>query len=158
MIRIEDSDMTFERVYDSPFTPDDEAIRKANCLIIPNIEFRKGVEYSYSEYAEDILTYMKENGLNIDIAATDEIFQPIEMHSLLIDLGVFLVMDVSLPILINLSSSYIYDKLKQWHNKDAEVRVEYIDQKEDGSSKSIKYSGPAKDFDSIIEAIKKLEK
>ena len=157
MIRIEDTDITFEGVYNSSYAPKDEDIRKADYLIIPYRNFRDGVDYSYSEYAEDVLTYMKEKGINIDIAATNEGFQPIEMHSLLLDLGAFLMMDVNLPLFINLTSSYIYDKLKYWHNKDADIHVEFISQKKNGSSKSITYSGPAKEFDSVIKSIEKLD-
>ena len=157
MVEIQDTNITFKSVYDSPYTPQDEAIKEADCLIIPYENIRPNVEYSYSEYAEELLEYIREKQeIIIDIAATDDVYEPLEMHSMLLELGKFLVMDTSFSILLNLVSSFIYDKLKQFHTKDAEVHVEYIVQKTDGSSKSINYTGPASEFDTIRESVQEL--
>ena len=41
-------------------------------------------------------------------------------------------------------------------NENVNVRVEIIAQDEKGTSKSIKYDGPASDFDTVKEAVNKV--
>lgn len=162
MLKISDSDISFEAVYNSDYIPNTEEIKNSNLLILPYHNFREGVEYCFSEYASEVLQYIKENGskdVTADIAISDDKYQAIEMHSVLLALGIFLTTSVVLPITVNILSSYIYDKVKAMHKSQEEVnvRLKLISQSKNGKSKSIEYDGPASKFSDVIDAVKKLE-
>jgi hypothetical protein len=159
MIDIKKSDITFDKVYNDEYSPRDVEFRKANCLILPYKNFRDGVDYCFSEYAQEVLQYSKENPCDdiiMDIAATDENYKVIEMHSVLLQIGIFVASSIILPSVINLVTSYAYDKIKQLHHKkeDVEVRVTYISILPDGTSRALNYVGPA---DKIEEITQRLE-
>ena len=61
MITIKKSNITFDIVYKEEYVPKDENFKKANCLILPYKNFREGVDYCFSEFAQEVLQYSKEN-------------------------------------------------------------------------------------------------
>ena len=155
------SDLTFEALYASEFVPDDPALKEANLLLVPYHNYYPNIEYCFGEYSEEFLRYVKEHNdgtIKADIAISDEKYQPLEIHSLLLDIGIIIVKNAILPITLSLLSNYIYDKIKSFHEKkeNVNVRVEIVSQSTDGSSKSIKYVGPASDFDTMNDAINKI--
>lgn len=162
-IKIEEkaSDLTFESIYESEFVPDDPAIREANLLLVPYHNYHPKVEYCFGEYSEEFLRYVKEHNdgkIKADIAISDEKYQRLEIHSLLLDVGIIIVQNALLTIAFNLLSSYIYDKIKSIHEKkeNVNIRVEIVSQSTDGSSRSIKYEGPASGFDTVNDAVNKI--
>ena len=161
MIEIKNSEITFETIYKSPYAPSDSTIKDANLLLIPYQNIREGIEYCFTEYAEEFLGYINQSGekaVKADIAITDDKYQVLEMHSLLLDIGKIILVNGVLPIALNLLSNFIYDKIKKLHEekKNVEVRVEIISQSEDSGSKSIRYVGPASEFESIKESVKEI--
>lgn len=160
-IEVRESNVTFETVYKSDYAPKDEKFRQANCLILPYENFRSGVDYCFSEYAQEVLEYSRDNSdLNMDIAATDDNYKVIELHSLLLQVGIFVASSIVLPVVVNVVSSFVYDKIKKLHEKkeDVEVRVTFISVNADGTSKQISYDGPADKLETAISAIKELPK
>ena len=160
MITIKKSNITFDSVYKEEYVPKDENFRKANCLILPYKNFREGVDCCFSEYAQEVLQYLKENSdgkILMDIAATDENYQEIELHSLRLQVGIFITTNILLPF-VGLVSNYVYDKVKRLHRKESEVEVhvEYICEMPDGSSKSLNYEGPADKLGEITKNLKQL--
>ena len=160
MITIKKSNITFDSVYKEEYVPKDENFRKANCLILPYKNFREGVDCCFSEYAQEVLQYLKENSdgkILMDIAATDENYQEIELHSLRLQVGIFIT-NILLPFVVGLVSNYVYDKVKRLHRKESEVEVhvEYICEMPDGSSKSLNYEGPADKLGEITKNLKQL--
>ena len=161
MITIQKSNITFDSVYKEEYVPKDENFKKANCLILPYKNFREGVDYCFSEFAQEVLQYSKENSdgnVLMDIAATDDSYREIELHSLLLQIGIFAASSVLLPAVVNLVSSYVYDKIKKLHRKesDVEVRVTYISVLPDGSSRALNYEGPADKLGEITKNLKQL--
>lgn len=161
MIIIQKSDITFGSVYKEEYVPKDESFKRANCLILPYKNFRDGVDYCFSEYAREVLEYLKENpdgNILMDIAAADEYYQTIELHSLHLKVGIFVTTSILLPVVVNLVSNYVYDKIKSLHRKESEVEVyvEYISELPDGSSISLNYEGPADKLGEITKNLKKL--
>lgn len=160
MIFENDSNVTFEKVYESPFSPNNSEIKDANMLLLPYKDFREGVEYCFTEYAAEFLHYLKSNddGVIADIAICDEKYCVIEMHSLLLDIGIFIATNVVVSAAVNILSNFVYDKIKSLHEKkeNVNVRVEIIVQNDNGTSKSIKYDGPASDFDSVRSTVEKM--
>ena len=161
MLDITESSITFEAIYSSEYVPNDPSIKEANLLIIPYHNYRPDVEYCFGEYSEEFFRYIKDNAseeLCADIAIDDEKYQCTEMHSLLLDIGKFIVCNVVLGFAINLLSSFVYDKIKRMHEKKerVNVRVEIIAQNSDGSSTSLKFDGPASKFESVKDAAERI--
>lgn len=161
MIEEKDSLITFQSVYDSTFAPNDTEFKDANLLVLPYQNIRNGVEYCFTEYASDFLSYLRKkptNGIISDIAITDDNYCVLEMHSILLDIGIILVQSGILPVALNLLSNYIYDKIKSIHEKpeNTTVRFEMVAQAENGISKSLKYDGPASELDKVEKMAKEL--
>ena len=156
MISQTKTDITFESIYKKPYAPDDTEFREANAILIPYENLREGVDYCFSEYAEEIIQYSREHGddypeLNLDIATKDGTYKALEMHSINITVGVIIAKTVIIPAVINLVTSYIYDKIKDLNKEKVEVRVSLISVKPNGESKQINYEGP-------VEGIVELKK
>ena len=156
-IEVKESTTTFETVYNSDYAPNDPSLKAANLVLIPYHNYRPDIEYCFGEYSEEFLRYVREKGseeIRPDIAITDEQYQSMEMHSLLIDIGIFIATNVILSLAVNILSNYVYDKVKSMHEKkeNVSVRVEIITQDANGNSKSIKYDGPVSGFDAVKNA------
>ena len=161
-VKISDSILTFDSVYKSEYAPKDEGLKKANLLFIPYHNYRPGVEYCFGENSEEFLRYLRthDNDIKPDIAIEDDKYQSMEMHSLLIDIGIILVKDIILPAVSSVLAAYVYDKIKSLHqkSKDVNIRIEIVTQDKKGKSKSIKYDGPATDFNIVERTINKVLK
>lgn len=161
MVEINDSTLTFENVYNSEYAPKDNELKQANLLLLPYHNYREGVEYSFGENAEEFLRYIESHDhaeIKPDIAISDDKYQSMEMHSLLLDVGIFIVQNVALPMAVSLLANYVYDKIKSLHEtkENVNVRVEIISENKDGKSKSIKYDGPATQFHEVEDAANKI--
>lgn len=161
MIEIRESNTTFETVYHAEYSPMDDEFKNANCLILPYEHFREGVDYCFSEYAHEVLQYAKDNPngrIVMDIAATDETYKVIELHAVLLQVGIFLATSVVLPLVVGLVTNYVYDKIKSLHQneEDVNVRVTFISELPDGTSKQLNYDGPADQLSTITAELKKL--
>lgn len=159
MTEIKDSELTFEKVYKASYAPNDPTIKDANLLLLPYQNFRDGIDYCFTEYAEEFLGYINQSGENTvkaDIAITDDKYRVIEMHSVLLDIGKIILVSGVLPVALGLLTNYVYDKLKKLHEdkENVNVRVEFISQSENGVSKSIRYDGPASELETIKDAVK----
>lgn len=154
MLEIKDTAVTFDSVYESDYAPKDEQLKEASILFLPYHNFRPNVEYCFTEYAEDALRYIKENSnFSADIAITDDKYRIIEMHSILIDIGLILVKQAILPVVLSILANYIYDKIKSRHEKseDTEIRVQIIAEDKAGKCRVLRYEGPASEFSKVIE-------
>ncbi len=161
MIKINHTTTTFETVYGSGYAPKEDEFKEANCLILPYENFRRGIDYCFSEYAQEVLQYSKDNpcsDLKLDIAATDESYKVIELHSILLQIGIFLATSVMTPIVVGLITNYVYDKIKKLHRaeEDVEVRVTFISVLPDGTSRALFYDGPANQLDQIVCELPKI--
>lgn len=161
MMKVCDSNINFKKIYNYKYAPNDERFRQANCLILPYEHIREGVDYCFSEYAQEVLQYAKDNkidGIELDIAATDESYKVLELHSLLLQIGIFVATSIVVPMLVGMVTNYAYDKIKKLHQKeeDVQVRVTFISVKPDGTSKALSYDGPASQLRRILVEIKKI--
>ncbi len=161
MVGEKESNITFEKVYESAFVPSDPEIKKANVLLLPYKNFREGVEYCFTEYATEFFQYLVANTneeIIADIAIRDEQYYVIEMHALLLDIGMFIASNVVVSAVVNILSNFIYDKIRSLHEKEenVNVRVEIIVQNGNGTSKSIRYDGTASGFEEIKGTVEKI--
>ena len=94
------------------FSPECD-IDNVDVLLLPYEHFRGGYNILFSEYATEILRYLNNTKqIKADAPCSDEDFKEIELHDAVIDLGIFLLSGVVLPIFLNLISSFLYDKIK----------------------------------------------
>lgn len=104
----------------------------------------------------ELFEYMRENSSDgtVEIFSTDEEYKELAQHSADFWIGTFFVGSIFVPLLVNLLSSYIFEKLKA---KDGDtLSVNVIVEKSKGKSVSINFRGDAKDFPAVIESIRKL--
>lgn len=157
-IKIDDDDLTFEKIYSKEYITDDilEDVKKANILLVPDKKYSE--EPVFPERTTEFLDYLKDNApVNncvVDICISDEQYKRLELHDATVILPVILVQYVYYPIIINLISSYLYDLMKKTDNDNTKLKTEIIIEK-DGESRKIKYDGPAEYFEKSLKAIKK---
>lgn len=121
-------------------------------LIVP-AEFDEN-EFYFAQEAVNFVKFCRQNDQNhtYDLLADGDI-QILSLHSFDIWMPVIWVASsVLLPIVINMVSSYIYDKLRGRENEEAKVDVTFI-VKRDQEERTIHYSGSAKTFKESFEKI-----
>lgn len=161
MLDIQETNTTFQSVYEAPYCPRDEDLKEANLLLLPYSNYRGSVEYGFTEYAEEFLRYAIENSPDVvkaDIAIDDDDYRIIQLHSLTLDIGKVIIEEAILPIVIGLITNYIYDRIKKWHKKPQEITMKVTIVSQDSGNKStlISYEGSAEGFDKTIKAVGKL--
>ena len=149
-ITIEDSTIGFETVYKEDYFPQDlyDEVSKANMLIIPDSFSREDTsKYVFPETTKEFLGYaqdMKNDNFIPDIAADEESFDKLELHSAVITVATFIVTEVAFPVALNIVASFLYDQMKKHHRKGDELSAKLNIIVDDGKkSKKISYEGPA---------------
>lgn len=150
IITVEDTTIGFESIYKETYFPKGliEEISKANMLIIPDYFSRENFsEYVFPETTKEFLEYAQDKRSDTfipDIAADDDSFDKIELHSAVITVATFIVTSVVFPIALNIVSDFLADQIKKHHRKKegltAKLNIIVTDGKE---SKKISYEGPA---------------
>lgn len=101
-------------------------------LLTPYRNHRPGVEYCFGENTEEFLRYVKvhnnDDEIIPDIAIQDDKYQSMEMHSLIIDIGIMFLKEVLLPAVSSVIATYVYDKIEPLHQKpeNVDIRVEIV--------------------------------
>lgn len=157
-ILVEDTDITFESIYQKPYVTEDilTEIQKADMLLIPDENLRKNAAISFPELTEEFFAYLRKNAgdnLIVDIAVSDEDFQKLEMHSAVLQITSFIVLSVFLPLAVSLLANYLYDEAKKHRRKteDISAHVDFVVQ-EGSKSKRITYDGPVSGVKEALEA------
>jgi len=128
-----------------------EIIKEKSLIILPS----HGTVDEFYAGSLDTLDYLNDNNVNTEIYSTDENYKELSLHGADFWLGTFFVSSIVLPILTNLMSSYIYDKLKA--QKDDGVSLKLIIERKSGSTVSISFDGKVEKLDKVFTAIKELE-
>lgn len=157
-ITVEDTTVDFQSVYREEYFPQDllNEICKANMLIIPDYFSREGHSgYVFPETTQEFLGYAQEKTCDEfipDIAADDDSFNKMELHSAVITVATFIVTTVALPIALSIVANFLYDQMKKHHRKEDELSCKLNIIVTDGKkNKRISYEGPA---NSAEEALK----
>ncbi len=164
LIKIEDTDISFEKMYNKEYIPEEykEDIKKANLLVIPNEDFREKGDLLFPETTLEFLEHLREDNNEIiaDIAIGDENFQRIELHSAVIEVATIIVEYVVLPLAISMVANFLYDQVKKHHREPDKTtaNVEIItEETKRKTTKKIIYKGPVSEVkDALDEACKGL--
>lgn len=158
-VKIENSNLLFSNIQSMPYTPIEyiESIKKSNVLLVPCDRYNDG-NWLFTEYTHEIFEYINEvddDDIKMDICISDEEYKKLELHSEVINLGIFLVTNIVFPTLVGILSSFLYDKIKKYHKKPTETNtnVEVIVEK-NGKSKKVIYRGTIENFEKTMKSIK----
>lgn len=132
-----------------------KTLEKSDILIIPQIGFRESPDPVFPVKTEELFNFMKNKSDIIDICIDDEDYKEIALHSDLLIIATFLVSSVVLPVLVNILSDYIKNKLFS-DKSDRAIKVSIIVQNKQGTSKKITYEGKPENFDNTIKSIENL--
>lgn len=128
-----------------------EIIKDKNLIILPS----HGTVDEFYVGSLDTLDYFNDHNLDAEIYSTDEDYKELSLHGADFWLGTFFVSSFALPILTNLMSSYIYDKLRA--QKDDGISLKVIIERESGSTVSVSFDGKVEKLDKVFAAVKELE-
>ena len=162
-IEIEETDITFDSIYDKPFIPQDyiEDIKKADILIIPEENFREEGDVLFPETTREFLEYLQEQipkDTSVDIAISDEDFRKIELHSDLVNVATIIVSSTAFSIACSMVASFLYDMAKKLLKRpqDLNAKVKIISEEtKTKKTKSLTYEGPVSGIKEALEQASK---
>lgn len=155
---IEESTDSFSSWLARPYISDQlkKQLAKANVLILPTEGFRDKPEPLFPEGTEGLFSYFQDNkneSLHIDILVEDEEYKEYALHYDLVNIGVFLVVNIITPIFTGLLTNYIQNKLGSKVNKsDITVELIVVDNMKMKATR-LQYQGPAVEFEEKIMPI-----
>jgi len=88
--------------------------------------------------------------LHVGIAIENEQFHEILLHGRLLTLGKVVLTLAVVPLAINLFSNYVQQQIDKSGQKT--VRLELIVTRPDGAAMSVKYDGPAEEFETTVRS------
>jgi len=135
-------------------------LKKANILLVPTEGFRNKNIPVFPVKTEELFTYIKNrlpSEYKIDICIEDKEYKELALHSDLVIIGSFVVASIVVPILVNIISEYIKQKiLKMGEKRGVKVSLTIVDAK--GVSKNLTYEGEAENFGRIINKLNDVRK
>ena len=155
--KIDDYPYLFKDIYQMDYTPKDiPSIKKADILLLPQKNFKNFNDYFFPEETMSFFNYLKDNALKnntiVEICISDEKYNELELHADLVVLATVFVTAYALPVLVNLTSSYLENKFKNSYEDNQNVKIK-INVEKNGESKSVDYEGPVKEFESTMKSI-----
>ena len=153
-LEIQNAKISFEDYFETNSISIDtqNKLNTTDILIVPQKYDEK--EYYFSQESISFIKFCREQtqDFSIDLLADGDICTR-SLHSFDILMPViFVATEIIWPIVLNLVSSFIYDKLKGREKEDAKVDVTFM-VKRDGEDKVIHYSGDAKTFKKAFKKI-----
>ncbi len=135
-------------------------LKKANILLVPTEGFRDKNILVFPVRTEELFIYIKNrlpSEYKIDICIEDEEYKELALHSDLVIIGGFVVTSIIMPILANIISEYIKQKiLKMGEKRGVKVSLTIVGEK--GASKNLTYEGEAENFGRIINKLNDVRK
>lgn len=161
-IEILDTDITFEKIYNKPYIPNDcnEDIRKADILVIPEEGFR-GEKVLFPETTREFLDFIRDEipeDLSVDIAISDKDFKKIELHSDAVNVATIIVNSLFFNVACGIIAAFLYDLAKKHLKKPEELsaKIKIItEETKSKKSKMITYEGPISEVKEALEQASK---
>lgn len=159
MIEIKDCDTSYETLMlrDEFSTDTKERAKLADVLILPDFDIKEDVDRAFQPDTINFYKYAKSTAKNYNI----ELFENrgeekiLSLHSFDIWLPtIYIVSNILLPFIINISSTYVSDMMKGRESDEATVHFHLIiEDKNKNKSKSLFYKGPHSSFKENFEKI-----
>jgi len=129
-------------------------LRKANVLLLPYDR----EQYPFPQGTIEVYEYLKDrlsSKVKVGILAEDYNYREIALYSDIANFATILV-NIGVGLLVNALWDYVRNKILS-KDRDAIIKLEIIHEKDSGENISIKYEGPAKEFNKAVEEVRKLE-
>lgn len=156
-ININDTDINFENIYKKEYIPQKyiEDIKNANVLIIPNEFFGDRKILSFPECTSEFYHFLKNRSeIQTEICIDDDKYEKLELHADIIYMATLIVQYAALPILVNLISSFLYDKVKSMNKEVNKTNMNiHIVVEEKGKTKKISYEGSIEYFEKSMRSV-----
>lgn len=155
-ITITESDVNFETWLAKPFISEQlrTELKNANVLLLPLEEFRGHKKPMFMAGTDSLLDFLLKNkpdAMNLDICIEDDDYNELRLHDITVVLGIFLATSVVVPVLVNLISDYLKNRIfKDKPPVDEKISFDIHIVEDDGSSRKLTYNGPAKNFDTLV--------
>lgn len=154
--------MLFSEIYQKSYIPINliDEIKEADILLLPYEGFRDRNDFLFPEETYRVYQYfldnIKDTELKLEICSSDEEYKELELHADVINIVHIIVNSTAYAIVIGIITNYLYDKLKDYNKKSADVNVNVnITVESNGKSKMISYEGSIENFE---RAMKNLDK
>ncbi len=148
------SEVTRSSVLDSSYI--DESLREqlagADLLFIPDDDAHGSGAITFPVGTREVFQYMRDNIPSpgkVEIAIRDEDYVELALYDTTIIITTFVTTRVFLPVVLNLLSRWIEDRLGVRFTK-AQVKARLIVEEKDGRSFDLQYEGPAKTFTETV--------
>ena len=131
-----------------------DSLQEANVLIVPTDLSPEYDGPAFPEGTRDVFNYLQEelgDRAHVEATIRDDDYVEFAYRSEEIILpALHVALAISLPLVINLLSSYLYERLSDglWHR--GKVRSEIHIKGKDGSQRMLKYHGPADTFERVV--------
>jgi len=158
LIKISDSDISFEALLAQEDIDDETMLRarNANVLLLPDSNIREGIR-AFQGQTLDFFKYAlsKEEYGKVELFENSGRERVLSLHDHNIFLPTIFVSWVVFPVVINLVSNYLYDlyrKSQDQCNSNANFKI-IIENQEKGISKQLVYQGPVQGLKNTLEGI-----
>ena len=158
MIRIFDSDISFEALLAQEDIDDETMLRaqNANILLLPDSDIREGIR-AFQGQTVGFYKYAlsKEEYGKVELFEKSGQEKILSLHNHDIFLPTMFVFSFVLPVVLNLASNYLYDLYRQPRDQgNLNVKLKIIvENQEKGISKQLVYQGPVEGFKNALECI-----
>jgi hypothetical protein len=160
MLEIHDSNRTFQTYMElDVFTEETKnRVKGAQVILLPDFNVKEGVERAFQPDTINFYKYTlakKDSEIKLELFENKGEEKFLVLHSYDVWIPTIAILNsVLLPLVVNLVSSYVYDRMRSRPKEEPTVHFQLIVSDEDsGRSKQLYYKGPAKDFNSSFEKI-----
>jgi len=131
------------------------AAEKADVVILPATGHCGYSEYYLTEYTIDLYDYLKEKDVNVEVLLDDDNYHELELHADLLTISTMIVAYAVWPLVLNLISSYLYDKIRRERRTELNIDIKIMVKDSVGEERSIHYKGPADKYNETMQSTMK---
>ncbi|MBU2540923.1 MAG: hypothetical protein KJ593_03375 [Candidatus Omnitrophica bacterium] len=156
--KVSDSSENFDTWINREYIPAESRtlLRNANILFVPHENFHEQKVPVFPHKTEEVFHFLRRHapkGINVDICIADDDYKEVVLHSALIIFGSIVVSAIALPVLKDLLSEYLKQKLFNKSNSNIKVSLTVVNTS--GKGKQFDYEGPIENFDKVVAKIQR---
>lgn len=160
MLEIHDDSLTIKKYFEMEVFSDEtkKRVENADILLLPDFGIKDGVDRAFQPDTVNFYKYIqtkKDSDISVELFENRGEEKILALHSFDIWIPtIAIAKEVLFPMVINLVSSYVYDKMKGRINEEPVVHFQLVvENKKAGKSKKLFYKGPIEGFNEKFEKI-----
>lgn len=155
VLTIQDTDASFEYWLAKPYISDDlrAQLQSANALIVPSEESRPGYGPLFPRGTIELLQFLRRakcDDFSPDICISDDEYSELTLHSIGLVLGGIVVTSVALPVLVNLISEYLKQRVWPPAKERTSAEFELTVTMPSAPAKRLHYRGPVDQVSEVL--------